>query len=586
VACLCHDQGSRIPGFAEPGRHPTASNDNRVPKTAISMVCIVHPDVRVHILDKSLGLARGSSVLDDHHIPFRTELSPKGLQEKNLGSCLFLTNLDQGRIPVVDPFAKVQGKKAGQSANSVLAGASIHGTGLKNGVSRARFVALGQNMVVTQNEKSLTFAIPHQASGRTGRASIVATGDPARHRTNSPSPRIASLLPCLDMPGLNHIHRYPGHGTGQSLPSGKLPLPCLFPDIDSDRENPCQFVVRHLLCHAHAHDIACRGVSGDPRRGDPPGHKSPRHREITIYQRAFPVQDIGFIQGSSFLLSVPSSRRGRSTRTLSTLTATFRIETRHWTDCAAQNVMIESEAEEVKPMPSKGLRQESALLSMKKKCIVLLSGGLDSAVCLAMTLERMNVACSLTFTYGQRSRDKEVDAASRLSRHYGIFHEIIDLPWLARVSQSALQAHANPLPQPDPSLLDDLESSKRSAESVWVPNRNGVFVHVAAALAEARSYPFIVAGFNAEEAASFPDNSVDFVHAMNRCLSFSTLSKVCLLSFTLKMKKEAIVRMAETLGVPLELSWSCYEGKDKPCRSCESCLRRARAFQLAGVLEE
>jgi len=222
---------------------------------------------------------------------------------------------------------------------------------------------------------------------------------------------------------------------------------------------------------------------------------------------------------------------------------------------------------------------------VSKRCIVLLSGGLDSAVSLAMAAQGLDVVLSLTFTYGQKARQREVESAVRLSQYYGAPHQVIDLPWLQAVSQSTLQEGKPQLPRLRPELLDNPDASQKSASDVWVPNRNGVFVNVAGALAEADGCRFVVTGFNAEEAASFPDNSSAFVHAVNRCFSLSMLRRVSLMSYTQTMKKGDIVRKALDLGVPLHLSWSCYEGGSVPCGRCESCLRRTRAFKEAGVEE-
>lgn len=134
------------------------------------------------------------------------------------------------------------------------------------------------------------------------------------------------------------------------------------------------------------------------------------------------------------------------------------------------------------------------------------------------------------------------------------------------------------VPEPDPAALDDPVHATASARSVWVPNRNGLLVNLAAFFAEALGCTRIVCGFNREEAATFPDNSEAFVAATNAALRRSTLCGVQVLSFTQRLSKEEIVGLGETLGVPWDLIWSCYHGGEKPCGACESCRRLARAM--------
>ena len=118
-----------------------------------------------------------------------------------------------------------------------------------------------------------------------------------------------------------------------------------------------------------------------------------------------------------------------------------------------------------------------------------------------------------------------------------------------------------------------------TARAVWIPNRNGVFLNIAACFAEALEADLIIAGFNAEEAATFPDNSPPFVRAINRAFAFSTLRRPRVKSYTEKMTKREIVVLGRKLGVPLDLVWSCYRGGAKPCGRCESCARLRRAMR-------
>lgn len=217
------------------------------------------------------------------------------------------------------------------------------------------------------------------------------------------------------------------------------------------------------------------------------------------------------------------------------------------------------------------------------KSIVLLSGGLDSTVSLAHALKESEVVLTLTFDYGQRAAEKEKAAAAALAAHYKLRHRVIELPFLKEITGTALVSVDEDLPQPDLSGLDDYEKSTATAAAVWVPNRNGVFINIAAAFAEAYHCGLVVTGFNREEAVTFPDNSPEFVSAASSALSYSTLNKVKVVSYTQRLDKVEIIRLGMKLDVPFQYIWSCYKGEENMCGLCESCLRFRRAAEAAGL---
>lgn len=217
--------------------------------------------------------------------------------------------------------------------------------------------------------------------------------------------------------------------------------------------------------------------------------------------------------------------------------------------------------------------------------IILLSGGLDSAVCLAQAVREGEVRLALNFSYGQRAEGRERESAEKLADYYGVPLECVELPFLKRLTGTALVADGVPLPELEPADLDDPEMSRKTVEQVWVPNRNGLFVNIAACYAESLGCDVLVAGFNAEEAQTFPDNSQAFVEAANRALSYSTRKGVRLLSYTQAMTKPEIARLGAELGLPFEMIWSCYRGGEVMCGRCESCRRLRRALAAAGLDE-
>lgn len=212
-------------------------------------------------------------------------------------------------------------------------------------------------------------------------------------------------------------------------------------------------------------------------------------------------------------------------------------------------------------------------------CITLLSGGLDSVVATAMMRSSVPVHLALTFDYGQRAAQREIAAAQKFCELWKIPHRILDLSWLGDASPSALNNPHQSLPHLASTELDTVTVTTQSAAAVWVPNRNGVFLNIAAAIAEAENVPWIVAGFNREEATTFPDNSPNYVEALNQSLHYSTQGKVALISPTQAMVKKEIVAWASEHNVPLQQIWPCYEGGETWCRKCESCLRFLRASE-------
>lgn len=204
------------------------------------------------------------------------------------------------------------------------------------------------------------------------------------------------------------------------------------------------------------------------------------------------------------------------------------------------------------------------------KGVAILSGGLDSTVSLAAATRKMKVVLALTFDYGQRAAKREREASAKIAKHYRIPHKVVAIPWLAALTGTALVNRKAKLPVH--------EMSERSAKAVWVPNRNGVFIEIAAAHAESLGADRLITGFNKEEAVTFPDNSPAYVGAVNLALSYSTANGVRVVSFTGNLEKRGIVNLGRRLDAPLRFIWPCYEGGKRWCGECESCLRSLRAL--------
>lgn len=221
----------------------------------------------------------------------------------------------------------------------------------------------------------------------------------------------------------------------------------------------------------------------------------------------------------------------------------------------------------------------------KPSALVLLSSGLDSTFNLYKARQRFHVRLALTFDYGQRASAREILAANKIAKRLNVPHKVVHLPFFKDFSSagSLLTGNAAEVPTGDDVKIDSLERSLETARQVWVPNRNGIFLNIAAGYAEGLGCGYVIPGFNAEEAVTFPDNSHGFLRALDESFAYSTDGRVRPLSFSLDMQKDEIVRSAIDLGVPLVDLWPCYQGGAHWCGVCESCLRFKRAVEAMGL---
>ena len=210
------------------------------------------------------------------------------------------------------------------------------------------------------------------------------------------------------------------------------------------------------------------------------------------------------------------------------------------------------------------------------KSIILLSGGLDSLVSLGLKKEELNIELALTFDYGQKSAQKEIEASRKICEYYGINHEVITLDWLKQITQTSLVSDDS---IPTGQALDNAENS---AKSVWVPNRNGLFLNIGGAYADSYGYNYILIGANKEEGQTFPDNTQDFINSVNEEFKYSTQAKPQVIAPLINCNKNDIVMLALNNKIPLELTMSCYAGNEKHCGICESCTRLKHALRANG----
>lgn len=204
---------------------------------------------------------------------------------------------------------------------------------------------------------------------------------------------------------------------------------------------------------------------------------------------------------------------------------------------------------------------------MKSKAVILLSGGLDSLVSLAIVKDEYDVCLAITFDYGQKALEKEIEASKKICEFYGINHKIVKLDWLQNITKT--------------SLVSDKEIPKgiqETSNSVWVPNRNGLFLNVAASFCDSYDYEYILIGANKEEAQTFSDNTQEFIDSVNEEFKYSTKVHPRVIAPLINFDKNDIVKQAILHSAPLEYVYSCYNGNGKNCGECESCTRLKNAL--------
>ena len=219
----------------------------------------------------------------------------------------------------------------------------------------------------------------------------------------------------------------------------------------------------------------------------------------------------------------------------------------------------------------------------REKAVVLLSSGLDSTYNLLKAVAELEVVGVVTFDYGQHARDKELECSGKMCKSLGLKQHIVPLPFFSEISKSSLNTSPEDLPSGDEVQIEDLAASRESAKSVWVPNRNGVFLNIGASFAEALGASVIIPGFNKEEATTFPDNSTEYMTALDASYAFSTQNSVKVKCYSHELTKNQIVEDMKNLDVDWSLVWPCYRSGDKHCGQCESCKRFYRALDEAGV---
>lgn len=223
-----------------------------------------------------------------------------------------------------------------------------------------------------------------------------------------------------------------------------------------------------------------------------------------------------------------------------------------------------------------------------KNALVLTSGGVDSTTALALAIDKYGKdhVLALSISYGQK-HSKEIEAAKAVAQHYGIEQLFLDLGLIFQYSNcSLLQQSTEDIPEE--SYAEQIEKTGgETPVSTYVPFRNGLFLSAAASIALSRDCEVIYYGAHADDAAGFayPDCSPVFNNAMNTAIYEGSGHQLRIEAPFVNKNKSDIVALGLRLNVPYELTWSCYEGGNKPCGKCGTCIDRAAAFAANGVTD-
>ena len=222
------------------------------------------------------------------------------------------------------------------------------------------------------------------------------------------------------------------------------------------------------------------------------------------------------------------------------------------------------------------------------RALVLSSGGVDSTTCLGLAVSQYGAenVTALAITYGQK-HDKEVQAARAVAAHYGVELIELDLSLIFQYDTTCSLLTGSDTEIPRESYADQLKKTDGKPVSTYVPFRNGLFLSSAASIALSKGCEVIYYGAHSDDAAgnAYPDCSEAFNKAMNDAIFLGSGNQLHIEAPFVRLTKADVVKIGLELGVPYELTWSCYEGGETPCVVCGTCRDRAAAFAANGIAD-
>jgi len=213
---------------------------------------------------------------------------------------------------------------------------------------------------------------------------------------------------------------------------------------------------------------------------------------------------------------------------------------------------------------------------MAKRAVCIISGGMDSALSSYIARNEGYEIIALHFNYGQRTQRKELEAFRRIVDGLDAVERYeIDLPFFEQIGASALTDRSIDVPTGG---IED------GVPVTYVPFRNGIFLSIAAAIAEKHGAETLYIGVVEEDSSGYPDCRESYIRQMQEAINLGTKeeTRIEIKMPLVSLKKSQIVQKALELNVPLEATWSCYQDEEKACGVCDSCRLRLKGFEEAG----
>ena len=214
---------------------------------------------------------------------------------------------------------------------------------------------------------------------------------------------------------------------------------------------------------------------------------------------------------------------------------------------------------------------------MKKKAVCIISGGMDSAVAATIAKNEGYEIIGVHFNYGQRTQEKELECYQKIIKDLEVSKShIIDLPFFEKIGSTALIGDAIDVP---------IGGIKPGVPVTYVPYRNGIFLSIAAAVAQKYEAGALFIGVVEEDSSGYPDCRESFIHSIENSINLGLNDDINLTIKTplIHLSKKEIVQKALNLGVKLEHTWSCYKNSKKACGVCDSCRLRLKGFELTNT---
>jgi len=214
---------------------------------------------------------------------------------------------------------------------------------------------------------------------------------------------------------------------------------------------------------------------------------------------------------------------------------------------------------------------------MSKKAICIISGGMDSALAATIAKNSGYEIIALHFNYGQKTQEKELECFEKIAKDLEASKKyVIDLDFFKQIGATALIGDEFDIPT---------DGIKPGVPITYVPYRNGIFLSIAAAVAQKHEAQALFIGVVEEDSSGYPDCRESFIKSIEKSINLGLKdgSSLKIVTPLIHLSKEEIVKKSLELGVKLEHTWSCYKNSKKACGVCDSCRLRLKGFKKAGI---